>query len=137
MKSIQPVFLISFIISLVLHVLILFTIYFPSTIVTIILTVGMFASWLYVSNTFKDLSGENKDFHIMQYLQKLTPTFKFSLLFFALYAFLNFAYTLSFDSNAGWVDFDLGYDKLRGISGFWMFLYFLAFNMAYLQGKKN
>jgi len=133
MKSIETIFSIAFIISLSLHLLIVLSIYYPGMIVTILLTAGMFFSWLFVSNTLKDLSSENKDFHFLELFQKLSPILKYTLIFFALYAFINFVITLSFDSSAGWVDFELGHEKLRGISGFWMFFYLLAFSVAYIK----
>ena len=134
-KKAKTFFLIAFLASLVLHILIVLSIYYPGTMLTLILSAGMFFSWLYVSNTLKDLSGEDKDFHILQFFQKLPPALRYLLIFFALYAFINFVITLSFDSDIGWVDFELGHDKLRGISGFWLFFYLLAFATAYLKNR--
>ena len=135
MKSIPTVFFTAYILSLIIHLLIVLSVYYPDTIVSILLTAGMFFSWLYVSNTLKDLFSEDKNFHFLQVFQKLPATLKYALIFFAFYAFINFIITLSFDSGSGWVDFKLGHDKLRGISGFWLFFYLLAFATAYLKNK--
>lgn len=135
MKRTQSVFLAAFSLSLIIHLLIVLAIYYPGNIITIMFSGGMFFSWLYVSNTFKDLSSENNEIQFSFLFQKLPSVLKYVLIFFALYAFINFVITLSFDSGAGWVDFKLGHDKLKGISGFWMFFYFLAYSTAYLKNK--
>jgi hypothetical protein len=135
-KNTHPtIFLVAFLTSFVIHLLIVLSVYYPDTTISIVLSAGMFFSWLFVSTTLKDFSGENKDFDFKSFLKRLPPSLKNLLIFFALYAFINFVITLSFDSGSGWVDFDLGHGKLRGISGFWLFFYLLAFSVAYLKNK--
>ncbi len=137
MKSIPTVFFSVFILSLILHLFIVLSIYYPGNMITILLTAGMFFSWLYISSTIKDFSSEDNEFSFLQFFQKLPSVLKYTLMFFTLYAFINFVITLSFDSGTGWVDFELGHDKLRGISGFWLFFYLLAFGVAHLKTNSD
>lgn len=122
------------VISLVLHLLIIFKIYHPGNMIIMPLTIGMVFGWLYTSGVIKDiLPGQDSVYRSL--LQKLPPSIKYILVFIVLYSFSNFVHTMSFQQGAGWVDFDLNYNKLRGISGFWLLFYMIGFTGAYMKNN--
>ncbi len=135
MKNTQSLFLIAFLVSFVLHLLIVMSIYHPGSIFTLTVTSGMFISWFYVSATLKDLNDEKKDFNTLHFFQSFSIISKYFLVFLTIYALINFALTFSSDPGNGWVDFNLGHDELRGISGFWLLFYFLAYTTNTLKIK--
>lgn len=113
-------FVFAFIVSLILHILITLSIFYPGNFITMPLTAGMIFSWLYSSSIIRDISSSHKEFSFKIILSKIYPVLKYILIFLALYAIINFVNTFSPQSGESWVDFDLNYSKLRGISGFWL-----------------
>ena len=99
------------------------------------LTAGMIFSWLYSSSTIKDIRASQKDFSFKYLLSHLHPVIKYSLMLLALYVIVNFVNTFSAHTGDNWVDFDLDYNKLRGISGFWLLFYVLGLSSSYLKVK--
>ena len=128
-------FAVVFIVSLLLHFLITFSIYYPGNFLTMPLTAGMIFSWLYTSSIIKDISSAHKDFSFKIILSKIYPALKYILIFLALYAVINFVKTFSPTSGESWVDFDLDYNRLRGISGFWLLFYMLGLSASLLKVK--
>jgi hypothetical protein len=99
------------------------------------LTAGMIFSWLYSSSTIKDINASQKDFSFKYLLSQLNPILKYTLLLLGLYAVVNFINTFSVHSGDSWVDFDLDYKRLRGISGFWLLFYTVGLTSSYLKVK--
>lgn len=99
------------------------------------LTAGMIFAWLYTSSTIKDLNSSQKDFSFKIFLTKIHPVLKYFIIFLAIYTLVNFINTFSAQQGNNWVDFDLGQDKLRGISGFWMLFYFVGLTTAFVKNK--
>jgi hypothetical protein len=135
MKNPHQLFLAAFIISLLLHLLIVLSVYFPDGIITLVFSVGMFFSWLIISRVFRELVDQNPEFNLLQFFRAFPPIFKYVLSFYAFYALINFTLTFSVETGTGWVEFNLSPDKLRGISGFWPFFYLFAFSV--LKQKTN
>ena len=128
-------FIFVFIVSLILHILIVFSIYSPGNFISMPLTAGMIFSWLYTSATIKDLNASQKDFSFKIFLAKIHPTLKYFIIFLALYTLVNFVNTFSAQQGNSWVDFDLGHNKLRGISGFWVLFYMVGLTASYIKVK--
>ena len=122
-------------ISLILHIIITLSVYYPGNFITMPLTAGMIFSWLYTSSIIKDSSSSHKNFSFKIILSKIYPVFKYILLFLGLYAVINFVNTFSPQTGKNWVDFELDYNKLRGISGFWLFFYTLGLYASILKVK--
>lgn len=120
-------------ISLIFHILIIFSIYYPGNYLSLPLTAGMIFSWLYTSAAIKDIGAAQKEFSFNFFLSKLHPLHSYGLIFLLLYALFNFVKTFTTDNGTGWVDFDPGYHKLRGISGFWLLFYALGLTASYLK----
>ena len=137
MNKIHPTFVFSFfiIISLVLHLLIVLRIYYPGNMISMPLTGGMLLAWLFASRAVKDMLDSHKSLNLKSLLADLPSWWRYLLLFFTSYGIINFISTLSPESGNGWVDLNLGHDKLRGISGFWVLFYALGFSAAYLKEK--
>ena len=95
----------------------------------------MVFSWLYSSSVIKDISAGQKDFTFKWLFSALHPVLKYALLLLAVYALLNFVKTFSDNSGESWLDFDPDYNKLRGISGFWLLFYMLGLSASYLKVK--
>jgi len=93
----------------------------------------MIFSWLYTSATIKDISASQAEFSFSVLMAKLHPLHRYFLVFLLLYAVFNFVKTFTTDNGTDWVDFDPGYNKLRGISGFWLFFYTLGLSASYLK----
>ena len=132
MKKELLLFFAAFVISLFLHLLIIFKIYHPANMVVMPLTIGMVFGWLYTSATIRDYLHEH-DSNFRQILQKSPAFIKYILVFILLYSISNFLQTISVQQEEGWVDFELNYNKLRGISGFWLLFYMIGFAGAYLK----
>ena len=128
-------FTLALIVSLILHILIVFSVYYPGNFISMPLTAGMIFSWLYTSSTIKDLNTSQKDFSFKIFLANIHPVLRYFLLFLALYALVNFINTFSAQQGSSWVDFDLGHNKLKGISGFWILFYMVGFVASYIRAK--
>lgn len=122
-------------VSLILHILIIFSVYFPANFISMPLTGGMIFSWLYSSSIIKDISLSRKDFNFKFILTSIHPFLKYILAFLVVYTFVNFINTFSVHSGESWVDFDLDYNRLRGISGFWLLFYIVGLLSSYLKVK--
>ena len=131
------IFTFALFVSLVLHILITFNFYFPGNIITMPLTGGMLFAWLYSSAVLKDISASRKDFSFKFLLSHFHPFIKYSLLLLTVYAIFNFFNTFSLYSDENWLDLDLDYNKLRGISGFWIVFYMLGLFGSILKVKFN
>ena len=131
------VFAIAVSVSLVLHLLIVFSIYHPGNALSMPLTAGMVFSWLYTSSTIKDLYYNQKEFEFKTFLNAIPFLLKYLLLFLAIYSVINFANSFSSQYDDSWIDFDLDYQKLRGISAFWIFFYMVGLTTSYLKAILN
>jgi len=112
-----------------LHLLIAFNIYLPGTVLTMLLTVGMFGAWMMASRRIgaciKAAPEEGNPLRFC--LEQLPPVFRYGLAFLMLYMLINFYMSLPWpDGGSGLFDFRITPLKLRGLSGFWMFFYSLA-----------
>jgi hypothetical protein len=97
------------------------------------LTAGMIFSWLYTSAAIKDINAAQKEFNFKVFLSKLHPLHSYGLIFLLIYTLFNFIKTFTTDTGTEWVDFDPDYNKLRGISGFWLLFYALGLTASYLK----
>lgn len=128
-------FIFALAVSCILHILIIFAVYYPGNFVVMPLTAGMVFSWLYFSGVIKDFSSGQKEFHTKLFLSKIPSGLKYILMFSAVYALFNFIGSISVGNQGGWVDFELGQDELSGISGFWILFYMLGFTASFIKIK--
>lgn len=135
MKNTHLFFLVIFVLSLTLHLLIALSLYYPDNSISFGLSAGMFPAWLFVSKSLRELSAQNPDFNPLHFFRTFPPFLKYSLMFFAFYALINFALIFSVDTGNGWLQLNPGHERLRGISGFWPLFYVLAY--AVLKQKNN
>jgi hypothetical protein len=128
-------FAFALLVSIALHVLITFSVYLPDNIITMPLTGGMFFGWLYSSAVLKDISATQKNFSFKSLISYIHPLLKYSLILLAVYAFFTFFNTFSAQSNDSWLDFNLDYSRLRGISAFWLLFYMVGLAGSILKIK--
>jgi len=128
-------FTFALIVSLILHILITFSIYYPGNFITMPITAGMVFSWLYTSSTIKHIGSSHKEFSFKIILSKIHPVLKYTLMFLIIYVILNFVKTFTPQSGDSWVDFNLDYNKLRGVSGFWLLFYMVGLSASYLKAE--
>jgi len=137
MRHQHIIFSFLFIVSLLFHLLIVLKIFYPESYLSIPLTLGMLLSWLIASKTIKEDIVDDSD-NIFQAIKNRTPAWiKYTFIFFVIYTISNFLLTLSVDHGNGWVDFNPGHNKLRGISGFWLLFYATGFLSTQLKPGKN
>lgn len=128
-------FIFALAVSCILHILIIFEVYYPGNFIVIPLSVGMIFSWLYFSGFIKDYSSTKKEFQSRLFFSKIPSGLKYTLIFLAAYALFNFIGLISVENQGGWVDFELSKDELSGISGFWILFYMLGFTASFMKVK--
>ncbi len=118
-----------FLISVGLHLGVAFSFYYPGSLVVGPLTAGMFLAWLFSSRLIAAIiRATPDDASPFAYLGSLIdPLYKYPLIFILLYALSNFFMSLSpAPAGSGLFDLNITPQKLRGLSGFWIFFYALA-----------
>ena len=125
-----------FLLAFTLHLLVVLFIWYPGITVSLPMSAGMILAWLYVSSFLKSIPAKER----LQFFKKseyFSAPLKYFVYFFFIYALINFIISLNPESGEGWFDLDPGHEKLRGLSGFWLAFYSLAFVLAFSQFKKS
>jgi len=119
-------------ISLAIHLLTVLNIYLVSNTIIMILTAGVLIVWLQSSRNLKQLYKSNSGLHPWKAAFKLCPVWaKYLTYFIIIYAIFNFALSMSFKSEGGYIDLTVSQSKLRGLSGFWMAFYTIGLAFGY------
>jgi hypothetical protein len=128
-----------FFISLIVHILAVLNIYAPPNFVTILLTAGIIIIWLESSKNVKRVFRQNEAVNPWKNAFAVCPArIKYLTCFLILYAFINFVFIMSFKSGEGYIDASISFQKLRGISGFWLAFYALGLSVGYsIQNFRN
>lgn len=120
--------LLLFLISVVLHVLIVMQYTRPGLPLVLILTAGMILAWLYASRMIRLLGESYPERNPWQVAVKMCPPWlKYLTGFLFLYALSNFVIMVDPEPADGYFSTSLPYGKLRGLSGFWIAFYGLSY----------
>lgn len=121
-----------FFVSLIVHVLAVLNIYAPPNFVTILLTAGIIIIWLESSKNVKRVFKQNEAVNPWTNAFAVCPApIKYLTCFLILYAFINFGFIMSFKGGEGYIDASISFQKVRGISGFWLAFYALGLSVGY------
>jgi hypothetical protein len=114
--------------SSVMHILILLQHYVPGLIPVLTLTMFMFLAWLYSSKRLKALPGQFPGENPWRLVFKKSPAWlRYFVIFLLLYAVINFVMSIKIDTGSAFYNTTIPYYKLRGISGFWIAFFGLAY----------
>ncbi len=127
---------IAFTISIFFHILSVLRVYLIPMTIVMILTAGMLISWLQTSHYLKGiLQLDHKTNPWKHAFNNLPEWFKYLTYFILVYALVNFLFIMDFKGKAGYFDLSLSFNKLRGLSGFWMAFYLLG--LAFVTAFEN
>ena len=121
-----------FFISLIVHILAVLNIYTPPNFVTILLTAGIIIVWLESSKNVRRVFKQNEAVNPWKKAFAVCPVpIKYLTCFLILYALINFGFIRSFKGGEGYIDASISFQKVRGISGFWLAFYALGLSIGY------